>query len=208
MANPALIHFIADPNHTILLLLVGILFIYAEFNKPGTVLFGCFGLLLTMFALYGLAHVPLAQAAVVLSLLSVAVIVVSCRYKQGIFLALLGYCGLGWGLNHLVLRPAVRPPIAWAATTIFTFVTTWLVRIALLARQNKVQVGPQAFIGRLAVVHTPLTPAGKVEVRGELWPAVLAIGGYQPIGASVAVLGVHDLQLLVAPNPAHARSAE
>ena len=49
--NAALLLFVANPDHAVLLLLCGILFIYAEFNKPGTVILGCFGALLTMFAL-------------------------------------------------------------------------------------------------------------------------------------------------------------
>jgi len=81
------------------------------------------------------------------------------------------------------------------------------VRIALLARQNKSLVGPQAMIGSVAVAHTPLAPSGQVEVRGELWQATLEAGGYLPAGATVIVRGVQGLELLVETRAAEDTSA-
>jgi membrane-bound serine protease (ClpP class) len=195
--SPATQVFVVNPDHAVLLLLAGILFIYAEFNKPGTVLLGCFGALMLMLGLDGLGSLPLNPGAVALSLAGVALIGLGCRYTSRRLLTIAGTVCLSFGLVYLVAAPGIHPLVAVAAAVIFSFVTTWLVRIALLARQNKSLVGPQAMIGKLAVVRTPLAPTGQVEVRGELWQAKLSAGGYQPAGASVVVRGVHELELLV-----------
>ena len=97
--------------------------------------------------------------------------------------------------------------VAIVTAAIFSFVTGWLVRIALAARQNKSLVGAQAMIGSVAEVRTPLAPSGQVEVRGELWRATLEGGGYQPAGATVIVRGVHGLDLLVETRAAEVSSA-
>jgi len=204
LPNAALLVFVDNPDHAILLLLCGILFIYAEFNKPGTVVLGCFGALLMMFALYGLSLLPIRPAAVAVALAGVILVGLGCRFRTVGWIAdVAGTLCIALGLVNLVVSPPVHFVVAIVTAAIFSFVTSWLVRIALLARQNKSLVGPQAMIGNVAIVRTPLDPSGQVEVRGELWQATLDGGGYQPTGAAVVVRGVQGLVLLV-----EARDAE
>lgn len=208
LPNAALLVFVDNPDHVVMLLLWGILFIYAEFNKPGTVLLGCMGALLLMLALFGLGKLPLNPPALLLSLAGVALVGLGCRFPVRGLVTVAGTLCLIFGLANLVVAPRIHPLVAAIAATIFSFVTTWLVRIALLARQNKSLVGPQAMIGKIATVRTALAPAGQVEVRGELWQATLSAGGYQPAGAAVVVRGVDELQLLVEASSAEGSSAE
>jgi len=199
----ALLVFVANPDHAILLLLCGILFIYAEFNKPGTVVFGCFGALLMMFALYGLGHLPIRPAAVAVTLAGVAFVGLACGLQTLSRLAdVAGTLCLALGLANLVVAPPVHLVVAIVSAAIFSFVTTWLVRIALAARQNKSLVGSQALIGNIATVRTPLAPSGQVEVCGELWTATLLGGESQPVGAAVIVCSVQGRELLVEAGPA------
>jgi membrane-bound serine protease (ClpP class) len=207
LPNAALLVFVANPDHAILLLLCGILFIYAEFNKPGTVILGCFGASLMMSALYGLNNLPLSTPAVLVTLAGVALVGLGCRFPLRGAVAVAGTLCLIFGLLNLVVTPQIHPVVAIIAAIIFSGVTTWLVRIALLARQNKSLVGPQAMIGNVAMVRTPLAPSGQVEVRGELWQATLQDGGYQPAGAAVVVRGVQGLVLLVDSSAAEGSSA-
>lgn len=200
--NAALLQFVANPDHAILLLLCGILFLYAEFNKPGTVLLGSFGALLMMFAIYGLTHLPLNPPALLPTLAGIALVALGCRFAFfGLTLVAATAC-LAFGLANLFLAPRLHGVVAIAAATIFTGVTTWLVRIALAARQNKILVGPQALVGNIATVTAPLTPSGQVEVGGELWAATLLRGGFQPVGAAVIVRSVQERELLVETRPA------
>ena len=206
--NAALVLFVTNPDHAVLLLLCGILFLYAEFNKPGTVILGCFGALLTMFALYGLSLLPVRPAAIAVALLGVVLIGLGCRFHTPARLTdIAGTLCLGFGLANLVVYPPVHLVVAIVAAAIFSFVTGWLVRIAFLARQNKSLVGPQAMIGKAAEVRTPLAPSGQVEVRGELWWATVGAGEHQPVGATVIVRGVQGLELQVEAHTADGSSA-
>ncbi len=200
--NAALLAFVANPDHAILLLLCGILFIYAEFNKPGTVILGCFGALLMMFALYGLGHLPLRLPAVLASLVGVALVGLAYTFRGRGLVEIAGTLFLSFGLSNLVTSPPMHFAVAIASAMIFSGVTTWLVRIALAARQNKALVGPQALVGNIAVALTPLSPSGQIEVLGELWPATLQSGGFQPAGAAVIVRSVQGQELLVDSGPA------
>ncbi len=207
--NPELLIFVVNPDHAILLLLCGILFIYAEFNKPGTVIFGCFGALLTMFALYGPQPAPRFGQPPSPSLSSASSSSASVAGFQtlGRIADVAGTLCIALCLANLVVTPPVHFVVAIVVAAIFSFVTSWLVRIALLARQNKSLVGPQSMIGSVAVARTPLAPSGQVEVRGELWQATLEAGGYQPAGATVIVRGVQGLELLVETQAAEGSSA-
>ena len=206
--NAALVLFVANPDHAVLLLLCGILFLYAELNKPGTVILGCFGALLTMFALYGLSLLPVRPAAIAVALLGVVLVGLGCRFRTPARLSeIAGTVCLGFGLANLVIYPTVHLVVAIVAAAIFSFVTGWLVRIAVLARQNKSLVGPQAMIGKAAEVRTALTPFGQVEVRGELWRASVGAGEHQPVGATVIVRGVQGLELQVEARTADGSSA-
>ena len=74
--------------------------------------------------------------------------------------------------------------------------------IALRARRNKILTGPQAMVGGVAVVRTPLAPVGQVEIRGELWQARLldsTSSSFPAPGDSVHVRAVEGLVLLVEP---------
>jgi membrane-bound serine protease (ClpP class) len=141
-------------------------------------------------------------------LVGVVLVGLGCRYPTGgRVIDIAGTSCIALGLLYLVVTPHVHFVVAIVASAIFSFVTGWLVRIALLARQNKSLVGPQAMIGNIAVVRTPLAPSGQVEVRGELWMATLQPGGFQPAGATVIVRGVQGLHLLVETHPAEGSSA-
>jgi membrane-bound serine protease (ClpP class) len=206
--HAALLVFVASPDHVLLLLLCGILFIYAEFNKPGTVLLGCIGALLLMFGLYGLGRLPLSPLGIVSTLAGVVLVGLGCKYPVRGVVTVAGTLCLIFGLANLVVARRIHLAVAIAVAIIFSFVTTWLVRIALLARQNKSLLGPHAMIGRIATVRTALAPTGQVEVRGELWQATLGAGGYLSAGAKVVVRGVHELELLVEASSAEGSSAE
>jgi len=85
----------------------------------------------------------------------------------------------------------------------FGIISFGLAWIALRARRAKRLIGPQAMVGHTAIAMTPIMPVGQdvvgqVEVRGEIWRAML-VPGEAPVakGAQVTVRGVHDLTLTV-----------
>lgn len=149
-----LLPYLANPNFALATLLLGILLIYAEFNLPGAVLPGSLGALLTMLALFGLTRLALAPLAIAIAAAGVALLLISLRFLRapsiaalhrdgreprrpisGLILAVISTSTIIYGLA--TLNPSVHPAVAIATGTIFSTVTLWLGRIALLARDNK-----------------------------------------------------------------------
>jgi membrane protein implicated in regulation of membrane protease activity len=63
------------------------------------------------------------------------------------------------------------------------------------SRRRRAVTGAEAFVGRKAVVVTPLRPVGQVRIAGELWSA-RSVSGADP-GDEVVVRAVEELTLLV-----------
>ena len=113
--------------------------------------------------------------------------------------------GGGWvpgvfGLATLVDGPVdgmrVHAGTALGAGVGFGVVTFGLAWVAWRARRNKRLLGPEAMVGMRGVVLRALEPAGQVEVRGEIWSAVVA-SGVVGVGAAVTVRRVEGLVLVV-----------
>ncbi len=130
--------FLAHPDAAILLLLLGILLLYAEFNRPGTVLLGSLGMLFAMLALHDLALHPIAHGPIAIAILGLALIVLELRLPTHSFLAIAGTLILACALVTLLpTPPRIDAPTALATSALFSVTTLWLGRIALQARRNK-----------------------------------------------------------------------
>ena len=191
-----------NPDLLVLLLLAGVLLVYAEFNMPGAVVPGAVGLLFVLIALFGLSRMRISHAAVALLLVGTAVMLLELKaHAYGLF-GLTGTALLVWGLATLVIAPdPVHLATALAVGVAFGGITLTLAFIALRASRNKRLLGPQAMLGKLAIARTPLAPSGQVEIRGELWQATLTAGGsaFAAIGTPLVVGAVDGLHLQVSP---------
>jgi membrane-bound serine protease (ClpP class) len=189
-----------NPDWALCLLLAGFLLICLEFNKPGSVIFACVGLVFTLYAVDSLALHQLRPLAALPLLGGLAVLALTFRSPARRILLPLAVLLIAVGLGMLVVAPPISAALALVVATTFILSTHWLGWIALRARRNKSLVGPAAMVGKLAIVRTALAPRGQVEVRGELWQAFQADGRHAPAGTSVIVQSVLGLELLVAPS--------
>jgi membrane-bound serine protease (ClpP class) len=193
-----------DPNLAVLILVLGGLLIYLEFNSPGTIIPGALGTLLLLTALFSLNLLPVRYTAVMLLLAAFILLLLEAKFPSHGILASTGILALIFGTLTLVDGPIpelrVRVTTALACGIAFGLITIFLVRIAVLARQNKVLTGPQALLGSVGIAQQPLAPRGQVLIHGELWQAE----SNAPIspGDAVRVCAVHDLTLLVERIPA------
>lgn len=196
---------LTNPNIAVLLLVLGGLLIYLEFNVPGTVVPGAIGTLFVLLGLFGLNLLPVRHTAIVLLLAAAILMLLETKFASHGALALAGVISLIFGLATLVDGPIpelrVHLATALGAGLGFGTITFGLAWIALRARRAKVLTGPQAMIGSIAVVRLPLNPTGQVEIRGELWQAsLLNHESSAAVGTQVAVRAVRDLVLLVEPS--------
>jgi membrane-bound serine protease (ClpP class) len=194
---------LTNPDIAVLLLVLGGLLIYLEFNVPGTVVPGSLGTLFVLLSLFGLNLLPIRHTAIVLLLAAVVMIVLEAKFGSHGVLALAGVASLVFGLATLVDGPIpelrVHTATAVGAGLGFGAISFGLAWIALKARRGKVLTGPQAMIGGTAIVRTPLYPTGQVEIRGELWQASTRGHLSLAVGSAVSVRSVEGLVLIVEP---------
>jgi membrane-bound serine protease (ClpP class) len=192
-----------DPNLAVLILVVGGLLIYLEFNTPGTIIPGALGTLLVVLALFALNLLPVRYTSLMLLAAAFALLILEAKFASHGVLATVGIACLVLGTLTLVAGPIpeMRVSVATALGTGIAFgaVTTFLVRIAIRARRNKVITGPEALVGSIAIAQQALAPRGQVMVHGELWfaesPAPVSPGEH------VRVRAVRNLTLLVERIP-------
>jgi membrane-bound serine protease (ClpP class) len=193
--------FLMDPNIAFLILIIGALAIYAEFNTPGAVIPGVVGLIFVVLALFALNLLPIRFAAVGLLLVSFMLFGLEAKFNAHGALGVGGIVMMILGALLLVDGPIPEMRIhlltALAVSIPFGAITIFLVSIAVRARRNKIVTGISGLIGETAIAQTALTPTGKVFLNGELWDAKSPTSA--PAGTTVVVKSVNGLQLTVEP---------
>ena len=193
--------YLMDPNVAFLLLAIGALALYVEFNHPGAVVPGTVGVVFILVAAFALNLLPTRFAAWILILVAFVLFAAEAKFATHGVLTIGGIVLLTLGALLLVDSPIPEMRVhlltALAVSIPLGLITAFLMTIALRARRNKVVTGEQGLIGETGDVRIALSPHGKVFVRGELWDAVSS--SPLPTGQLVVVRQVHGLTLQVEP---------
>ena len=199
-----ILSYIMDPNVAFILLAIGALALYAEFNHPGAVIPGTVGVVFILLAAFALNLLPVRFAAIVLIAGAFVLFALEAKFANHGVLTIGGISLLVIGGLLLVDAPIpemrVRLVTALAVSIPLGIITAFLMSIAVRARRNKVVTGQQGLVGEIGVAQTPLSPAGKVFIHGEVWDAVSTIN--IAAGERVVVRRVDGLTLRVDPMPA------
>jgi len=190
-----------EPDFAFLLLAIGALALYIEFNHPGAVIPGTVGVVFIILAIFALNLLPTRFAALGLILGAFALFAAEAKFATHGVLTVGGIVLLTLGGLLLVDSPIpemrVHLMTALAVSVPLGLITAFLMTIALKARRNKVVTGAQGLVGETGVAQSALSPQGKVFVHGELWDAVSS--STLPVGQLVVVRRVDGLILEVAP---------
>jgi membrane-bound serine protease (ClpP class) len=196
-----ILNHLMDPNVAFILLAIGALALYAEFNHPGAVVPGTVGVVFILVAAFALNLLPTRFAALVLIIGAFALFAAEAKFASHGVLTVGGIALLTLGGLLLVDAPIPQMRVhlvtALAVSIPLGAITAFLMSIALRARRNKLVSGSQGMIGEVGVAKTALSPHGKVFVHGEIWDAVSACE-VDP-GQSVVVRRVDGLVLQVEP---------
>ncbi len=200
----AILDYLMDPNIAFILLAVGALALYAEFNHPGAVVPGTVGVVFILLAAFALNLLPTRFAALGLILAAFALFAAEAKFASHGVLTIGGIALLTLGGLLLVDSPIPEMRVhlltALAVSIPLGLITAFLMTIAVKARRNKLVSGAQGIIGETGIAQTPLSPRGKVFVHGELWDAVSSAS--VAVGESVVVSRIDGLMLQVDPLPA------
>jgi membrane-bound serine protease (ClpP class) len=194
---------IVQPDVFFIMLLVGVLGLYTEFNHPGVVAPGVIGGICAVLALYAMHLLPVNFAGVLLIILALALFVLEAKLaSHGVLLAG-GIVSMLLGALFLIRSPltpgGVSVGVALAVTIPFAFIAVFLMRLVLRSRRWKVSTGKEELLGEEAIVTTALPAGGEgmVRIHGELWRA----GSSASIadGKAVRVVRIDGLKLVVEP---------
>ena len=199
-----ILSYIMDPNVAFILLAIGMLALYAEFNHPGAVIPGTVGVVFILLASFSLNLLPVRFAAVAMIIGAFALFAAEAKFASHGVLTTGGIALLTMGGLFLVDAPIPEMRVhlltALAVSIPLGLITAFLMSIAMRARRNKIVTGEQGLIGEIGIAQSALSPTGKVFVHGELWDAVSAV----PVaaGEQVVIRQVEGLTLRVGPIPA------
>lgn len=193
-----------EPDLAFLLLAIGALALYIEFNHPGAVIPGTVGVVFILVAAFALNLLPTRFAALVLILGAFALFAAEAKFASHGVLTIGGIALLTLGGLLLVDSPIpemrVHLATALAVSIPLGIITAFLMSIALKARRNKVVTGVQGLLGETGVAQTALSPQGKVFIHGELWDAIAP--SPLPAGQLVVIRRIDGLTLQVEPAEA------
>jgi membrane-bound serine protease (ClpP class) len=196
--------FLMDPDIAFVLLAIGALALYTEFNHPGAVWPGMVGIVFILLAVFALHLLPIRFAAVVLIFASFVLFALDAKFGTHGVLAIGGIATLVIGALLLVDTPIpemrVHLATALAVSIPLGGITVFLMSVALRARRNKVVTGIEGLVGEIGVAQTALSPGGKVFVHGEIWDAVSSAD--LAAGERVIVQQIDGMQLKVIPKAA------
>jgi membrane-bound serine protease (ClpP class) len=170
-----ILDFLLDPNIAFLVLAVGALALYAEFNHPGAIVPGVVGVVFILLALFALNLLPTQYASFTLIIAAFVLFALEAKFATHGVLGLGGIALLTIGGLLLVDGPIPQMRVQlWTALGVSVplgVITVFLMTIALRARRSKVVTGLQGMIGAVGEARTEIDPEGKVFVQGELWNA-------------------------------------
>jgi membrane-bound serine protease (ClpP class) len=193
---------ITDPNLAFVLLVLGALGIYVEFNAPGLILPGVAGAVLVLLGLAALALLPINWVGAALIALAAVLFILEAKITSHGILGTGGAVAVVLGAMLLIDSPfpemRIQLSVALGVALPFAVIVLMLTTLVLRARRARVVTGSEGMIGQTGVAVGPLSPSGKVFVHGEYWDAV----SVSPIsdGLPVRVTAVERLTLHVKPS--------
>jgi membrane-bound serine protease (ClpP class) len=190
-----------DPNLAFILLIVGVMAVYTEFNHPGAVVPGVVGGICILLALFAMHWLPIRYSAAALILLAFIFFALEAKFQTHGALGIGGIVCMIIGAMLLVDGPIPEMRINWKTAVgvalPFGVITVLLTTLAFRARALKATTGKEGMIGLVGIARSEFSPDGKVFVHGEIWNAISAV----PVrnGDKVRVKAVDGLTLDVEP---------
>jgi membrane-bound serine protease (ClpP class) len=129
-----------SPNAAILFLTLGLLLIYFELNRPGSILPGALGLLITLLSIAALVPYRINPNAIVLLLLAIALLTHGLLRPTSILISAAATFALVFGLRTLIIQTCcghISTSVAIGCGLLLGTGTSALTRVARRARINK-----------------------------------------------------------------------
>ena len=195
-----ILNVITDPSVAYVLMMLGMIGLFAELYNPGAILPGVVGGISLILAFFAFQSLPINYAGLLLILFGLVLLVAEIKIVSHGVLGIGGTVALALGSLMLFDAPEAGFRVSWwviaptvgATAGLFLFV----VGVGVRALARRPLLGAAGLVGQTAVARGELRPEGQVVVQGELWRAV-AEGEPVPDGAPVKIVDVQGLTLKV-----------
>lgn len=192
---------ILDPNIAFIVMAIGMLALWAEFNHPGAILPGVVGLLALVLTVLALNLLPTRFSAFLLILIAFVLFALEAKYTSYGVLGAGGVICMVIGAMLLVDGPIPEMRVnlltAIAVSVPIGAIAVFLMSLVIRAHRNRVSTGTEGMIGEIGVARTNVAAEGKVFVHGELWDASAKTAIAE--GARVRIRAIEGLRLVVEP---------
>jgi membrane-bound serine protease (ClpP class) len=201
---------IVQPDVFFILLIVGVLGLYAEFTHPGLFAPGVIGGICLILALYAMHLLPVNLTGILLIVASLTLFIMEAKFPTHGILGVGGVAAMVLGALMLVRSPLTGMGVSLGAALGVALpcgiIIIILMRLVLRSRHWKQSTGREQLVGEIGEVMQAVgssSAPGMIFVHGERWRAAAATP--IPQGARARVRRVEGLTLVVEPVEAPAR---
>lgn len=193
---------IVQPDVFFVLLIVGVLGVYAEFTHPGMFAPGVIGGIALVLALFAMHLLPVNFTGLLLIIVALTLFVLEAKFPSHGVLGVGGVVAMVLGALMLIRSPltgmGVSLSTALGVAIPFAIIIIFLMRLVLRSFAWKPSTGKEELVGEEGDVTEPIgAGGGMVRIHGELWRAAAPPGETIPRGARVRVQKVEGLLLEV-----------
>jgi len=194
---------IVQPDVFFILLIVGVLGLYAEFTHPRMFAPGVIGGIALLLALFAMHLLPVNLTGLLLVVLAMVLFVLEAKFPTHGVLGVGGVISMVLGALMLVRSPltgmGVSLGAAFGVTVPVALIIIFLMRLVLRSRRWKQSTGREQLVGEWGELTEAVSAGapGMVMVHGELWRAMAGMD--LPRGSRVRVTRVNGLTLHVEP---------
>jgi membrane-bound serine protease (ClpP class) len=188
-----------DPNVAFILMSLGMLAIWAEFNHPGAILPGVVGAIAILLAVFALNLLPTRFASLALIVVAFILFALEAKFTSyGVFGAGGVVCMI-LGAMMLVDGPIPEMRVRFLTALVVSLpiglIAVFLMTLVIRAHRTRVATGSEAMVGEIGITRTSVDGDGKVFVHGELWNARAQNAIAE--GARVRIRAVEGLRVIV-----------
>jgi len=197
---------LTNPNIVFLLLSVGVQAILIEISQPGGWIAGFIGIVSLALGTYGIGVLPVNWFGLIFIITAFVLFILEIKAPTHGALTVAGLASFVIGFLVLFNSPAtpsflrVSVPLVVGTGIAIAIGFLTLLTFVIRAQLRPVEVGAGSLVGRIAEARSDLSPAGMVQVAGELWSAILENDDDEiTSGDRVDIIGVDGIRLIVRP---------
>jgi membrane-bound serine protease (ClpP class) len=195
---------LTNPNIVFLLIAIGTQAILIELSSPGGWVAGFIGVVCLALATYGLGVLPVNWFGIVFLILAFVLFILDIKAPTHGALTAAGVISLMVGALVLFNSPnvpsfqRVSVPLIIGMSTATGAIFFAIMIFAIRAQKRPILMGQESLAGRVGTARSDLSPAGLVQIGGELWTAEL-VDGEESLtkGTRVEIVAVEGLKLRV-----------